>query len=79
MFIHKMHLSICVMVTCPCYCVLQYLALRPVSVGFYLGFSLLVLKLPKPFHPKPCRVHKTSVRSAEILSDGMKIFTSFVL
>ena len=79
MLIHKMYLSICVMVTCPWCCVLQYFALRPVSVCFYLGFSLLVLKLPKPFHPEPCRVYETSVRSAEFLSDGMKIFTSFVL
>ena len=42
--------SVCVKITRPWCCILQSLTLRPVSVCFYLGFSWLVLKLPKPLH-----------------------------
>ena len=64
--------SVCGMVT---FCVLQCLAMQPVSVCFYHGFSFLVLKLPISFLPEPCRVHEISVRSSSQEDENMDIFS----
>ena len=63
--------SVCGMVT---FCVLQCLALQPVSVCLYHGFSFLVLKLPIPFLPEPRRVHEISLRSFFQEDANMDIF-----